>query len=246
MVDLGETARLGEVRARAFDVRSQASYFYLPFPDFIGVETSEGHQFVLLSVDVEAPGRYRFEPEDFAVVVGGRSYVGRSERVWGLGSEPPRQYTAEEGRGLLVFEVPAPIEADRCSLELDLGDEAQEPLAWRFGEDPVAALQRPPEFEVREFEAPEAVDAGDPIEVSATVENVGDGPGTFRAALNQEGDVMYGGTSATFELRPGEERTWEETIETHAGRDEPVTVHLRFRSSGGDVDRAVTVEPSGE
>lgn len=246
VVDLGETARLGDVRARAFDARVLGSYFYLPFPDFIGVETSERHQFVLLSVDVEAAERYRFEPEDFAVVVGDRSYVGRSEGVWGLEGEPPQQYSAEEGRGLLVFEVPAPIEADECSVELDLGEETREPLTWRFDDDVVTALQRPPEFEVSAFEAPETVDAGEPIEVSATVANVGEGAGTFRAALNQEGDVLYGGTSTTFELRSGEERVWEETIDAHTGadRDQAVTVHLRFRSSGGDEDRDVRVRPN--
>lgn len=242
--DIGETADVGDLDVRAHDAEASHSYFELPYPDFASVATSDGSQFVSVTVDVRG-GSDLDVPESgaFSIAVGERTYsaqTGRSTPSMDPGGAP---YSRERREGWMRFEIPAPIGDGVVRFQLD-GEGG--PVEWQFGPELVGKLREPaPEFEVRDFEAPEEVGPDEPIELSATVENVGDGPGTFRAALNQEGDIMYGGSTTTFEMEAGEERDWRETVDTHVDMDpdEAATIRLRFRSSGGDVDHDVAIEP---
>ena len=240
----GETATVGELDVRPTGAVVQDSYVALVYPDFADVVAAEGRQFLFLTVD--ASGSPAPAAEDFAVVAGDAAYAGEPRGSAGRPYREGRPYTPDAGHGWILYELPAPLEGERIAVELDVDD--GDPPTWHLPEDVVARLRGPaPAFEVRDFEAPDSVRPDEPIEVSATIANVGDGDGTFRASLNQEGDLLYGADPFSFDLAAGAERAWTETVATHQrGEIEgQLTVRLRFRSAGGDFDRDVVVRPPG-
>ena len=238
----GETATVGELDVRTTGAVVQDSYVALVYPDFADVVAAEGRQYLFLTVD--ANGTPAPAAEDFAIVTGDAAYVGQPRGSAGRPYREGRPYTPDAGHGWLLYELPAPVESERIAVEFRPDEGAT--ATWRLPEDVVGRLRRPaPAFEVRDFQAPDTVRPDEPIEVSATVANVGDGAGTFRGSLNQEGDLLYGADPFSFDLDAGEERAWSETVTTHQGGEieGQVTVRLRFRSAGGDHDRDVVVRP---
>lgn len=243
-LEFGESATVGELDVRPTGAVVQDSYVALVYPDFADVVAAEGQQYLFLTVD--ASGSPAPAPEDFAVLAGEASYAGQPRGSGGRPYRDERPYTPDAGHGWLLYELPAPVESEHVAVELDVGE--GEPPTWHLPDDVVERLRGPaPAFEVRDLSAPDAVRADEPIEVSATVENVGDGPGTFRGSLNQEGDVLYGASPFSFDLDAGAERTWRGTVTTHQRPEveSETTVRLRVRSAGGDFDRDVVVRPAG-
>lgn len=249
-LDFGEVATVGELDVTPLEATVQHSYFSLVYPDFADVVGAGGGQILFVTADVSgtadapAPGA-----SDFSIVTADGTFFGRSETGPGRPYREGPAYTRDRERGWILFELPAPTGGDRSTLELDHGDvNGGGTATWRLPADLTAALQRPPpEFEVRAFSAPDTVRPDEPIEVSATVANVGEGAGTFRASLNQEGDLLYGADPFSFDLESGAERAWTETVTTHQGGEIEgrVTVRIRFRSAGGDYDQDVVVRPPG-
>lgn len=244
-LDFGETATVGDLSVQPTDATVQHSYVALVYPDFADVVTADGGQFLFLTVDVggtaDAPA-----PSDFRVATDGASYEGRNRGESGYPYRDGAAYTRDGKHGWILYDVPSPVESERVALELDVGED--ETATWRLPDDVVARLRGPPpSFEVRDFSAPDSVRPDEPIEVSATVANVGEGPGTFRGSLNQEGDALYGADPFSFDLEAGAEREWTGTVTTHqrSDLDSQLTVRLRFRSAGGDADRDVVVRPPG-
>ena len=240
---LGESATVGDVKVRLHDAVVQHSYVSLVYPDFADVVAPEGRQFLFLTVDVSGDGAAP-SPDSFAVTAGETVATGRNRGESGRPYRDGRLYTAEHGAGWLLFELPAPVESDRVALELDRGTSGA--ATWTLPDEVTGRLRAPPpEFEVRDFEAPAEVRPDEPIEVSATIANAGEGAGTFRASLNQEGDALYGAAPLSFDLEAGAERAWTETVTTHqrGELDSALAVRLRFRSAGGNFDRNVVVRP---
>jgi hypothetical protein len=243
-LEFGESATVGELDVRPTGAVVQYSYVALVYPDFADVVAAEGQQYLFLTVD--ASGSPAPAPEEFAVLAGESSYAGQPRGSAGRPYRDERPYTPDAGHGWLLYDLPVPVESEHVAVELDVGE--GEPQTWHLPDDVVERLRGPaPAFEVRDFEAPSVVRPEEPIEVSATVANVGDGRGTFRGSLNQEGDLLYGADTFSFDLEAGEERDWTETVTTHQRPEveSETTVRLRFRSAGGDFDRDVVVRPAG-
>ena len=226
---------------RPHDVKVQDSYVALVYPDFADVVAPAGRQFLFLTVDVSGDGTAP-SPDRFAVTAGETVASGRNRGEGGRPYLDGRLYTAEHGSGWILFELPAPVESDRVALELDGGERGT--ATWSLPDEVIGRLQAPPpEFEVRDVQAPTEVARDEPIDISVTIANVGDGAGTFRGSLNQEGDAIYGAAPFSFDLEAGAEHEWTETVTAHQSGGGPggFTVALRFRSAGGDFDRDVAI-----
>ena len=244
-LDFGETATVGELDVRPTEATVQHSYVALVYPDFADVVAADGGQFLFVTVDVggteDAPAP---AASDFRVATDEASYEGRQRGESGHPYRDGGAYTRDAGHGWLLYELPAPVESERVALEFH--DDGAAKAAWHLPDDVTSRLRGPqPSFEVRGFSAPDTVGPDEPIEVSATIANVGDGSGTFRGSLNQEGDALYGADPFSFDLEAGAEREWTGTVTTHqrGELENALTVRLRFRSAGGDFDRDVVVHP---
>jgi hypothetical protein len=151
-------------------------------------------------------------------------------------------YTSGEGdTGWVGFAAPDSVTDSDLRLRVQFGGETEGAVRWPLPEDAAAALRSPPpEFVVTSFDVPETVSSSEPVTVSATVENRGDGAGTFRAAFNELGP-MYRPNRVELDLAPGESKTWEGVADSHVGDDNVEVVRFDFRSPAGTYEREVEI-----
>ncbi len=159
----------------------QYAYRHIENVDWNGIRSADG-QFVFVTVDAtdaeQPPNRDAFrlvtaddvyEPADI-----------RDTAPVGL-DVPGGPYTPEqeneEPTGWLAFSVPARLDTEP-SLRLDA-----ENNSWKRRLDTEKATAPPPAWDWT-ASAPETVRPGERFTITVTADNVGDGPGTFRGAVN--------------------------------------------------------------
>lgn len=207
----------------------QYSYRHIEQVDWNGIQRADG-QFVFVTVDAREadspPG-----PEAFSLVADEEAYeptelehsmpvtVDVPGRAYSVGDEH------SEDRGWLAFETPAELAAapslrmERDSVpatwELDTEKATAPPPAWEWSADAPATV------------APEST-----FEISVTAENVGDGSGTFRGAVNFS-YPMYMPKPVEITLAPG------------ASGIDTVPAEVRDAEDGKEIEYGVRT-PTGE
>ncbi|MFC7045273.1 hypothetical protein ACFQH6_07510 [Halobacteriaceae archaeon GCM10025711] len=238
-LQVGDARTVGDVTVTVTGATVTDSFFYLTTPDSMAVAGDADARY--LFVDVAANGDAP-ESRDFHLVTGDDGIPGtvkptvdgRDVHVYDHGPA----YTRDEdgGEGWFVFRVPVPLSVTPA-VRWDVGDEDP---TWQLPDDVTVALAGPaPRFELVSFDVPASVSADEPIPVSLTIRNAGEGDGTFRAVLNEAGP-MYAPHSATAPVPAGEKRTLEWSIDTHVGSSAD-RVGLALRSPVADRDVAVSV-----
>lgn len=232
----GYTVTLTDAVAR----KSVLAYYA---PDAFGVETApEGERFAFVGVETtgDAPPveafRFRAGSETFAP-----AHVSRDvRRDFAPVMEGPYDPDApsSDGKGWVAFAVPARLEA---SLGVGVDD-----AAWAIPESVAAPFRDSvPEFELGAVSVPSVVDDDEPIPVAVEFENVGDGDGTLRGALNHYGP-LHGASAFRLDVSAGGTATWETTIDYHLADDVNTdTVNFEVASTAGDVSREVTIRGGG-
>jgi hypothetical protein len=202
----------GPIAVETVAVRS--SFLYLTYPDAAGVAAPDGTQFVFADVrlaDSERtpPSRDRLalaaDDRRFEATVAPGPAAGPAE-VLGRG----RAYDPDEHEaGWLAFAVPDPLDAADAALTVEADDRT---FSRPLDAETVAALgEAPPSFELVDVAAPERVAPGDSFAVSVAVENVGEGDGVFRAALNQT-RPLYAPNAVELSVPAGDRREWTDTF----------------------------------
>jgi len=213
----------------AFSIRYVRNY------DHNGVYTVEGHQFVFLSLDDTEEPHHPLSA--FSLIADGDPYPATTfegDEPHALGAnEPVYEYDNPFERGdtgWVCFVVPANL-GGPPELRIEHGDGASR-LAVPNAE---RATQPAPEWEFT-ASAPETVPPRDTFDIEITAENVGDGPGVFRGAVNFENISAH---TEIFErsLAPGESGT--ATVQAESG-DAGQTFSYDVVTAGGDAK--VTVE----
>jgi hypothetical protein len=214
----------------------QYSYRHIENVDWNAIRVADG-QFVFATVDAtEAdpiPGR-----EAFALVADDEVHDPvEIDHRYPVGLDVPGgPYTPErdetEPRGWLVFDVPARL-ATAPSLRLE-----RETGSWEWGVDAEKATTPPPAWEWTAG-APETVAPDETFEITVTAENVGDGLGTFRGAVNFS-YPLYRPKGFDIVLDPGESG---ETTVSASSRDADPGTELEYgvRTPAGRSTVAVTV-----
>jgi hypothetical protein len=237
----GEPAAVQGTTLTPESVVVQDSAFYLATPDTLGVLPFEERQAVFVTVSVD--GETRPAPDDFVLAVsdGASGWTAYEDVSADRFRERGRAYDPERGGdGWIGFAPETPVETPDPRLRVQFGSDLNGAVRWSLPDDAAATLREPPSFECRDFAVPSEVSPDQPIEVSVTVTNEGDGAGTFRAALNERGPT-YRFETVELALDPGESRTWTGTVGTHVGVDEIDRVSVGFQSPCRDHQRTVTV-----
>lgn len=237
-----ETATVDGTDVTPVHAAVQQSAFHLTMPDSADVLSFEDRTAVFLTVVTDGdrlPALSDFEFSAGDAAAGWTEYGG----VGGIRFfEQGSPYNAQEAdRGWIGFDVADGVsdEDPRLHLQFDGADDAA--VRWSLSEDEVAAFQSPPpEFAVTRFDSPETVRSDEAVTVSATIENRGERSGTFRAVCNELGPE-YTFDAITFDLDPGESRTWDGRISSHTSHDDVETVRFDFRSPEGTYEREVEI-----
>jgi hypothetical protein len=214
----------------------QYSYRYIEDVDWNAIQPADG-QFVFVTVDASEiapiPSQSAFtlvaDDEIHDPVEIDDYYPGKLD-VSGEAYAPDQEDS--EPRGWLVFDVPAQLDTTP-SLRLE-----RETDSWEWELDTEKATTPPPAWEWT-ASAPETVAPDETFDITVTAENVGDGPGTFRGAVNFSGAV-YRAYGFDIVLEPGvsDEATVSASsnsgqfyeVRTPAGRSE-VTVAVEESST---------------
>lgn len=212
----------------------QYSFRHVEQVDWNAIRPATG-QFVAVTVDTggatPVPGS-----EAFTLLADGEAHDPVEIRDLLPGIELPEgPYVPEERgtRGWLVFDVPAQLDA-LPSLRVETDGRAGE---WRL--DVERALAPPPAWDWS-ASAPETVSRGETFDISVTAENVGDGPGTLRGAVNFS-YPMYQPKAFDLALAPGESATATvpaSTENAESGR----TLEYDVRTAAGRATVETTVE----
>lgn len=149
---------------------------------------------------------------------------------------PGEPYMPTEGadpRGWLVFDVPARLDtAPSLRLERDT-----EPWEWKL--DTEKATTPPPEWDWT-ASAPETVAPDETFDITVSAENVGDGPATFRGAVNFS-YPLYRPKGFDIPLDPG--RSGEATVSASSEDADPEReLEYGLRTPAGKSNLTVTVE----
>lgn len=184
---------------------------------------TEGGQFVAADLVVRGDGGP--DPADLPVAC-------RTDTVDGAG----RVFVAadsnrDDRRQRVAFPVPASPEPTDGAVVWT--PEAGPEVRWRLPDAVLAAVARPPAFELREFAVEHA--PGDEVDVTLTVANAGEGDGTFlaevgAAAMSDQGEV-------TVDVSAGETRTVTRRVYVETDAADETTVVLRWR--GETLERTV-------
>ncbi|WP_396613116.1 CARDB domain-containing protein [Haloferax sp. S1W] len=216
----------------------------LDSPDSIGTFGDRDEQFVLVTIAVDGGSgppvdAFSLSTENQTFSPTPTDDLPAYGRLWSRGSA----YGAgdeERTSGYLVFSVPKPLDATTIDFQGPGGK-------FELGADARSTLARPPtDFAVTEVSAPESVESGTEVTVSATIENTGSADGTFVAALNRVGPLIaYAPVKRVeTELAAGESTTWTYTYTPSldgSTDSRPMNFHLNWR--GGSVSTETTVEP---
>ncbi len=159
----------------------QYAYRHIQNVDWNAIRTADG-QFVFVTVDARdadpTPGRDAFTlvaaAETFNPIVIEHTYPVDLDVP--KGSYRPDQEDADP-RGWLLFDVPTHLDTEP-SLRLERDTDS-----WEWALDTEKATTPPPAWEWT-VSAPETVAPNETFEITVSAENVGDGLGTFRGAVN--------------------------------------------------------------
>lgn len=215
----------------------QYAYRHIESVDWNAIQPADG-QFVFVTVDTtdaaSVPGR-----DAFTLIADDEHYntidiadtMPVDVDVPGDVYKPEREQT--EPRGWLVFDAPAQLDSSP-SLQLD-----GETGSWAWTLSTEKASSPPPAWEWR-ASAPEAVHPGETFTITVAAENVGDGPGTFRGAVNFS-YPLYRPKGFDIPLDPG--AAGEATVSASSTNANPGTeLTYGIRTPTGRSEVAVTVE----
>ena len=219
----------------------QYSYRHIENVDWNGIQPANG-QFVFVTVDAREAETPPVRGA-FTLAVDGETYdpVDLPHDMPVDLDVPGRAYTIDsehtENRGWLVFETPAQLNADPL-LRLDR-DPA--PATWEL--DVPKATAPPPEWEWT-ASAPATVASGSTFEITITAENVGDGAGTFRGAVNFSYPMyMPEGFDIPLDSGASGEASVEADVrDAESGRE----IDYGVRTPAGETEVSVTVEGETE
>jgi hypothetical protein len=159
----------------------QYAYRHIQNVDWNAIRTADG-QFVFVTVDARdadpTPGR-----DTFTLVTTGETFDPVAiEHNYPVGldvSGEPYRPDQQDGdpQGWVLFDVPAHLDtAPSLRLERDTD-------SWEWELNTEKATAPPPAWEWT-VSAPETVAPNETFDITVSAENVGDGPGTFRGAVN--------------------------------------------------------------
>lgn len=215
----------------------QYAYRHIEQVDWNGIRAANG-QFVFVTIDAR-PADSPPARSAFSLLADGKAYA-PIEPEYGYLVDlavPGSQYWPENGdeepRGWLLFETPAELDS-APTLRLDR-DPA--PAEWDLDID--LATSPPPAWEWA-VDAPDTVAPDTTFDISVTAENVGDGPGTFRGAVNFS-YPLYMPKGFDIALDPGEsgtERVEASTEDADPGQE----IEYGIRTPVGEGSVSVTVE----
>ncbi|UVE49237.1 hypothetical protein KU306_09890 [Haloferax larsenii] len=213
-------------------------------PDSIGTFGDRDEQFVIVTIHVDGESGPRGDA--FSLSTENQTFsptppddLPAYGRLWSRGLA----YGADDEErtsGYLVFSVPKPLDATTVVFRGPNGK-------FELGADARSTLARPPtDFSVTEVSAPERVESGSDVTLSATITNTGSEAGTFVGALNRSGPlVAYTPIKRVeAELTAGKSTTLTYSyIPSLDGGTEsrPMSLYLNWR--GGSVSTETTVEP---
>ncbi|KPN29334.1 hypothetical protein SY89_00047 [Halolamina pelagica] len=219
----------------------QYAYRHIENVDWNGIQPADG-QFVFVTIDARAPSI----PPDraaFTLLADGEQYAPITpEYGYPVDLDVPGDgYTPDDGdadrRGWLLFETPAQL-ASAPTLRLDHDPEPEE---WELSVE--NATSPPPAWEWS-VDAPNTVAPDETFEITITAENVGDGAGTFRGAVNFS-YPLYKPEGFDIPLDPGESNT--ATVAAEARDAEPGReLEYEVRTPTGETTVTVTVEGETE
>ena len=212
-----------------FSVRYVRNY------DHNGVYTVEGRQFVFVSLDDTEEPHHSLSA--FSLLADGDPYPATifesGEHALGA-NEPAYEYDNPFERGdtgWACFVVPANLDSPpEFRIE---GDTGEHRLAVP---DVERATQPPPEWEFT-ASAPETVPAYSKFDIEITAENVGDGDGVFRGAVNFE-NVSAHTETFEFALSPGE--SGSATVQAESGHGGQ-TFSYGVETAGGETEVTVDI-----
>lgn len=215
----------------------QYSYRHIENVDWNAVQTADG-QFVFVTVDAREAEPVP-EREAFSLVTDDERYdpddIEYSQMVdldVSGGAYAPEREDAQL-RGWLLFEVPAQLESGP-SLRLERDTDS-----WEWTIDAEKATTPPPAWEWT-VSVPETVAPDETFDIVVSAENVGDGPGTFRGAVNFS-HPMYRPKGFDIALDSGE--AGEEVVSASSENAEPgKKLIYDVRTPAGESEVSVTVE----
>lgn len=170
------------------EVQVETHVTYLANPETIAVASDPESQFVF--ADVKLHGEDSFDLWGPYLLVGGEAYR-PTDRYGGVPGNPVTDpefelgepYDESDGGGVVGFEVPAPVSAERIAVAYE---REGTPVRWVLDRATRERLVDPPSFSVVDVDAPERVERGDIATVGVTVRNDGGSPGRFRASVRAE------------------------------------------------------------
>ncbi|QKY20217.1 hypothetical protein B4589_007440 [Halolamina sp. CBA1230] len=215
----------------------QYSYHHIENVDWNGIQPADG-QFVFVTVDARpadsVPAR-----SAFTLVADGEQYepTELAHRMPVTIDVPGRAYSVgddnSEDRGWLAFETPAELDAaPALRLDRDSG-----PATWELEAETATA---PPPVWEWSADAPETVEPESTFEITVTAENVGDGAGTFRGAVNFS-YPMYMPKGFAVSLDPG--ASGADTVEAEIrDAEDGKEIEYGVRTPAGETTVSVTVD----
>lgn len=215
----------------------QYSYRHIQNVDWNAIRPAEG-QFVVVTVDATeadpVPGM-----DAFSLVTSDNTYDSTViEHRYPVDLDVPGEpYMTDQDdadpRGWIVFDVPAQLDT-APSLRL-----AHETGSWEWELDTERATTPPPDWEWS-ASAPETVAPDDTFDITVTAENVGDGAGTFRGAVNFS-YPLYRPKGFAIDLAPG--ASGETTVSASSEEIDPERqLDYGIRTPGEESTVTVTVK----
>jgi hypothetical protein len=212
----------------------------LDSPDSIGTFGNRSSQFLIVRIEVEDG---KLTTQTLQCTAGDASYqpvehIGENQRaLWQSGEF---YFQTEDDAGIVVFEIPKPLpgaDSDGVALSWPGGSQA-------LGKNVRTRLAREPTSFAVAVEASAEASVDSPAELSVTVENTGDVPGTFVGALNRIGPLIAYAPieSVILTVPPGEQKTWTHTFTLDRDQVEEGQDSFDFRVTWRDGSETRTVE----
>ena len=173
-LSIGESATIGAGSATVFQADAQRSIFVLDDSHHYDIVTEPNAQYLVTSMTTEGP------------VDGHQDARASTELILDDERYPVSAYyfpLASTGGFKVGYRVPLST-APRSGRIVWNADGEPDPLAeWTLSGETITRLNHPPAFDVVSFDVPDTAESFEPFDVTITVENTGDGDGTFRAEL---------------------------------------------------------------